>query len=93
MGDRGIEGKEVVLLSDTSYEKLHVTSALRSVVEKMTEDQATQIFNAAQLVGSAVITKADDETSEFIVTELGRKTPMIYAEVRDADSNDDPFSL
>mmetsp|Transcript_8441 Transcript_8441/g.26307 ORF Transcript_8441/g.26307 Transcript_8441/m.26307 type:complete len:172 (+) Transcript_8441:50-565(+) len=71
----------VFLLGDESYEQEHVCKALMELVEGMDIKRAEEIYETAKQSGQALIIVVAEEKAEFIVEQLVRKEPMIFAEL------------
>lgn len=74
---------KVMLIGDDSYDQEHICKALMDTVEDMDIKRAESAFKVAQEGGLALVAVLAQEPAEFIVEQLTRKEPMIFAELEE----------
>lgn len=72
---------KLMLLSDASYDAVHVVERMCAIVEDMDEDQASTVFQQASQSGKAMCGKYPFERAELFKEQLIRSDPMIFCDI------------
>jgi len=74
---------KLMLLGDEEYDQAHVIERMCALLEDMDEDQASTIFDQAQISGKAMCGKYPYEHAEMYKEQLARSDPMIYSDLEE----------
>jgi ATP-dependent Clp protease adapter protein ClpS len=74
---------KVMLIGDDAYDSGHVIDRMCAIMEDMDEDQASTVFEQAQMAGKAMCGKYPLEHAEMYKEQLLRSDPMIFADLED----------
>jgi len=74
---------KLMLLGDEEYDQAHVIERLCVILEEMDEDQASSVFDQAQISGKAMCGKYPFEHAEMYKEQLVRSDPMIYSDLEE----------
>eukprot|EP00980_Cylindrotheca_fusiformis_P003114 scaffold721_cov131-Cylindrotheca_fusiformis.AAC.4 len=72
---------KLMLVSDDSYDPVHVVERMCAIVEDMDEDQASTVFQQASQNGQAMCGKYPFERAELFKEQLMRSDPMIFTDL------------
>lgn len=72
---------KLMLLSDESYDAVHVVERMCAIVEDMDEDQASTVYQQASETGKAMCGKYPFERAELFKEQLIRSDPMIFSDI------------
>ncbi|CAJ1930386.1 unnamed protein product [Cylindrotheca closterium] len=78
---------KLMLISDESYDAVHVVERMCAVLEDMDEDQASTVFQQASQSGKAMCGKYPFERAELFKEQLIRSDPMIFSDIVEENKN------